>query len=132
MQRVILGTALIALAVIVARLYLSQSKVTRPRFEMIKIGMVEKEVEQILGGPAGLYTKSPKLGVTARPRQKGDPKEWWGDEGIVFIWFSAEDKVTKKLFFPYPESALKNGDNPVETTIRNSAMSWSGINKANT
>jgi hypothetical protein len=79
----------------------SRHGVDRDRFERIRMGMTENEVEAVLGGPAGNYAKGDVV-VLCRshrvlaPHPDGiEPKKWTCDEAIIFVYF-ADDKVVAK------------------------------------
>jgi hypothetical protein len=82
-----------------------RSGITQENFDRIQEGITEAEVEEILGGPSGYYTRRPIVvpmsGVMFR--------RWWiGDEGVITIELTFETdpdeprRVCHKRFAPVP------------------------------
>jgi hypothetical protein len=89
---------------------LNRDHITQAAFEAIRLGMTQREVEKILGGPPGHYAQS-SVGVT-RILPDGLTQEWWGAEGIIVVEFTEEQLVLRKWFSnPYgkPPGRLGRG-----------------------
>jgi hypothetical protein len=83
--------------------------VTRHSFDQIREGMTVAEVERILGRPPGKYTDRHVYPVMSGVSHR----RWWiGDEGIIEISFTSDDKsgglgvVWKKEFDPLPPESF--------------------------
>jgi hypothetical protein len=90
------GVALIGLGVwIVAGALRPRHNISQAGFELIRAGMTEREVETILGGPAGDYTHGRVDPSECIPSGEWllDGKEWVGNESIVTVAFDEEGKV---------------------------------------
>ena len=86
-------------------------RITAESYNMIEIGMTEKEVEGILGGPG----KSELLNMKNVAKEKGlpiiemfqgqipKPKIWKGRRGIVQIQLDEESRVSGKSFLGFGE-----------------------------
>jgi hypothetical protein len=80
--------------------------VSAATYAEIDPGMTAAEVEAVFGGPPGDYRSSIKLGVGAsnmHPTNIAVPgavgwKEWVCDEGRIWIWFDADERVVLKHF----------------------------------
>jgi hypothetical protein len=89
-------------------------RINRDSFERIRDGMTEKEVESILGRPAGDYSSGCTFVFDAYhgPPDKWvwrQPKRWTGDNGSISIYFD-DGKVEKTRFQPVfvmPETPLQ-------------------------
>ncbi|HMF18114.1 MAG TPA: hypothetical protein VKE98_12955 [Gemmataceae bacterium] len=88
-------------------------RITAESWKQIQIGMSEKEVEDILGGPgmneqaaqvrmAGLEKKLGKAPEIGTPLEEGEVSErskvWFGRRGIIEIYFDNFSQVTWKFF----------------------------------
>jgi hypothetical protein len=71
------------------------------RFDQIRIGLTQSEVEAILGGPPGDYITDPSVGygyVTGG--WVNTSKEWSANDGIVDVNFGDSNSVRWKRFMP--------------------------------
>src|SRR4051812_37141218 len=64
--------------------------VTRTRFEQVKAGMQEQEMQALLGGPPN-YQAFKGSGYSA---------VWQGEEGAIAVWFT-EEVVQSVTWHPY-------------------------------
>jgi hypothetical protein len=107
---VLAGTAALWLSLV-----LGGDRITWRSFQRIQVGMTQKEVEAILGGPPGEYAV-PKIGLTRFTPPEG---EWWGAEAIIVIEFTKERRVLRKwLYNPYLR--------PYQPNALDRARSWLG------
>jgi hypothetical protein len=82
------------------------SPVTVAAFDRIEMGMTQKEVETILGGPPGDYRTGPTGDYKIRIRAKYSPgagtwpppSDWQGDEGVARFRFDAGGNMIAKEF----------------------------------
>jgi hypothetical protein len=99
------------------------------KFDMLKDGMNEEEVEAILGGPAGDYrtgeTRPPEIGLfVVGPQHSWCPgtpletKVWYGDDGDFTLYFNFQGEVVDKAFSP-----MELVDPPIREKIRR----WLGL-----
>jgi hypothetical protein len=84
------------------------SQITRARYERLREGMTEAEVDAVFGVPAGHYG-SPGGCVTLEEVSFPGAvrhREWWGDAGNVEVGFGADGRLVGKhfrtVFFPQP------------------------------
>jgi hypothetical protein len=76
-------------------------RITKEHYERIAEGMTEKQVEAILGAPAGNYATGPVLSMRP-PRVKRwtsppiTTKTWRGDWGWIEVGFDKEGSVCSK------------------------------------
>jgi hypothetical protein len=106
-----------------------RSQITKENFERIKLGVHLTEVEKLLGGPPGTYSRA-RLVADHRPEDPDiDPegwgealltlrlshlkrapvKVWVGDWGLINVSFDGDGRVTGKGFWslhPKSESVL--------------------------
>jgi hypothetical protein len=73
--------------------------INRANFERIKKGMTLREVEAIIGAPAGDYTTEPTSIVDDGWYVSGD-KEWVDDEGAISVWFDPQGRIRDMSFVP--------------------------------
>jgi SmpA / OmlA family len=77
--------------------------INEDRFQQIRPGMTEGQVEAILGGPSGDYSTEPIVWASGMQRLPWNPERaqaWTGNEGIITVWFDADGRVTVKHFQP--------------------------------
>ena len=79
--------------------------------------MTEKEVEEVLGLPAGDYSTGP-VGPVFASLKLHDFKKWTSDTGIILIFLSPDGRVHNKSF----QSVHRVGDNPLDMLHR-----WLGV-----
>jgi hypothetical protein len=102
-----LSLLLLSFAVLVAAcgLFLlprPDARITPANCDKIRQGMTEREVEAILGGPAGFYTGWPHPVVIFG---RGFPipwmdKYWFGEDGMIAVNFDpAEGKASRAHFY---------------------------------
>jgi len=82
--------------------------ITRENFERIQIGMTQKDVEEILGGPPGDYRQRKsieyegrswhELIIKVQPTPASHPM-WWGTRGAIQINLTEEGQVREKVHF---------------------------------
>jgi hypothetical protein len=80
--------------------------VTKANFEWIAVGMQQRQVEALLGGPPGYYSQRDPTrmncnngyGSLAPPGRVARTEAWWGDTGIVLVQFDATGSVVGKGF----------------------------------
>jgi hypothetical protein len=103
-RKLLLAAAIATVALLALRVPLR----TRPRpitinystYELLKPGMHEKEVEAILGAPAGDYSTR-AIGFVGSGTSMGvdsGGKEWRSNEGIIIVWFDERGAVTGTRF----------------------------------
>ncbi len=71
--------------------------------EKLKLGMTEKDVEAVLGGPAGNYTTRPDVfyvhlssGVVSRAVEQHDyltKRQWYTDKYGILVYFDPDGKA---------------------------------------
>jgi hypothetical protein len=84
----VVGCAILLVA-LMAPFLLPGGNITRRNFERIKVGMKEKEVEDILG-PKGDYSSGIELA--------GPAPQWMTNNALVWVWFDSERRVISKDF----------------------------------
>jgi hypothetical protein len=72
---------------------------TKELSSSILVGMPRREVEAMLGGPAGDYTTRPYL-LPAPGSWFGSREQWISDDGAIGITFDKDDRVTAIEFTP--------------------------------
>jgi hypothetical protein len=98
-NRLLLILFCLAFAAIYAFCWLTapRHRITEENFARIKEGMTEKEVESILGVPAGNYETKKRMPLPAHdlfvPTVPCETKVWEGNGLVITIWFDAEGKV---------------------------------------
>jgi FAD/FMN-containing dehydrogenase len=117
MKRKLKWTAVVLAVVLLgfgAALFLwPRDRITAESWKKIQIGMTEKEVEGILGGP-GMNEQTAQLRLAQLQEQLGKPPEigtpleegevserskaWFGRRGIIEIYFDNNREVTWKFF----------------------------------
>ncbi|HEV3083779.1 MAG TPA: hypothetical protein VGY66_28615 [Gemmataceae bacterium] len=79
----------------------SSIKIDKSTHEQIKMGLSERQVVEILGGPAGDYTSTGSWAAVAggrSPRSTEVEKQWISDEGSIRIIFGPDGSVADKRF----------------------------------
>jgi hypothetical protein len=97
-------------------LTLPRSGITRANYERIQEGMVEQEVEGILGGRAGNYSRFPDKEAGLWAMDPDDPQfdrqyfrgreVWVGDDLAVAVWFDDHQRVVRKAAFAVPKQSV--------------------------
>jgi hypothetical protein len=72
-------------------------RITQANFDRLTLGMTLMDVERVFGGPQGFYTDVP-CKLFTRGDMPPSLKEWYGWEGIAFLEFDREDRLTKKYY----------------------------------
>jgi hypothetical protein len=72
-------------------------RINQESYERIKEGMTLEEVEAILGGPPGNYTRGrygmlPYLALPLKPLPRV-LHEWLGEEAAIYVWFDLEGRA---------------------------------------
>src|SRR4051812_42356021 len=91
------GLLLLAALTCVARLGKPRHHINPETIACIEEGMTERDVEELLGVPAGDYATRPVSGrffEGSTPRGRGVMKKWQADEATIWVWFDEEAKVT--------------------------------------
>jgi hypothetical protein len=96
-------------------------RVTRPNWGSIKKGMTEKEVEAIMGGPCGNYSKWPRIVIAETADGKAftpagiaifgpghvplgqSLKIWLGEEGRIVTVFGEDGRVVSTMYSETPK-----------------------------
>jgi hypothetical protein len=76
-------------------------------FSKLRDGMSEKEVEAILGGPAGDYTTGPNIAFVGTrgglgPRHWVTKKQWKTDKFIIAVYFDSQATVVWNSYIEPP------------------------------
>jgi hypothetical protein len=88
-----------------------QHRITEENIAAIKLGMTEKQVEAILGGPAGIYAfgavtghypwpmhcSPPITGLDLAKETGGKGKEWVAKDISIFVLFDGEGRVRRTI-----------------------------------
>jgi hypothetical protein len=95
----ILAVAVVLLAGAVLIFFGPNPNITGESCEQIKPGMTQREVESILGCPAGDYRKNKghRFGITGLPPPPRG-QLWFGREGMVVVIFDENGRVTHAGF----------------------------------
>jgi hypothetical protein len=96
---VVFAVLLVGLVATVALVLLARQspvRITQESFDRIAVGMMEQEVEEIIGGPPGDY--SPFLPTWTRVVEvAGDNHQSWvGEELIIHVGFDSDGRVVDK------------------------------------
>lgn len=123
--------ALLALVVAVAGwLLMSYSPIDLGKYENIQVGMTEKEVEAVLGGPAGDYETRINLGFISYRRKymrtwspnesmsynyippgtRYQQRTWVTNHGRLSVFFAEDGRVMQKTILPCPWPLLIFGE----------------------
>lgn len=86
------------------------SAAVRARFDRIENGMTEEQVEELLGGPRGVYDRT-RWGVTLTSAVGTGPgrshHSWWYFPGCdVEVGFDVDGRVYRKQIGPSPPQSL--------------------------
>jgi hypothetical protein len=75
----------------------SRSHVTRENYEKIQEFQTRAEVEGILGGPPGDYTRG-RFRPSAENLNGGwfERLEWVGSDAVIWVWFDGDGNVAAK------------------------------------
>jgi hypothetical protein len=79
----------------------SGDQIIRVNYDKIKEGMTQDEVEEILGGPPGVYSeRSPSDGISFEIAlsEPCEQKLWLGKRGVAHVWFNQRGRVIYKRF----------------------------------
>jgi hypothetical protein len=108
-----LGAVALLAGGLFAWLGLPRPGVTRANYERIQEGMTLPEVESILGGPPGNYSRLPdnEAGLWAidfadpelGPQYFRGREAWVGGELAVAVWLNDQGRVRRKAAFDVPE-----------------------------
>jgi hypothetical protein len=84
----------------------------RARFDRIEDGMTERQVEEVLGGPRGVYDRTrrpwPGLTATSFPGSNSSHRSWWYfSDCTVEVDFDDDHRVTGKRIEPLPPQSLR-------------------------
>lgn len=87
------------------------SGAVRARFERIEDGMTEKQVEELLGGPRGVYDQTrrpyPALSASGIPGSAGSHLSWWHfSDCTIEVSFDDGHQVTGKRIETLPPQSL--------------------------
>jgi hypothetical protein len=109
----VLGAVALVACGLFAWLLLPRPGVTRANYERIQEGMTLPEVEGILGGLPGNYSRFPDNEASLWALDWADPElslhyfrgreAWVGDELAVAVWFNDQGRVRRKAAFEVPE-----------------------------
>jgi hypothetical protein len=87
--------------------------VTQANYQRIQVGMTLQEVQSVLGGPPGNYSRYPdkEAGLWTIDPDRPDLNRqffigryvWVGNEVAVAVWFSDEQRVQKKEAYEMPK-----------------------------
>jgi hypothetical protein len=83
-------------------------RVSRAKYDRIKLGMSRAQIDTLLGGPGDFTTRATCVSASAEPAWEGAPEAWlgaateaWrGDEGTIWVAFDASGRVAAKRFQP--------------------------------
>lgn len=98
---VVAASALLAALLLPQR---AQPTITQASCDRIQLGMTPEQVEQLLGGPDGVYTSRSVVVVMDGADTHRRRRRWFGDEGVIVIELSFFDHKTviEKSFDPFP------------------------------
>jgi hypothetical protein len=85
----------------------SPSTDIRARFDQIQNGMTEQQVEELLGGPRGVYDKSRRYATTAAGWGSGSShRSWWYfTDCTIEVGFDEDGRANgKRIELPPPQS----------------------------
>jgi hypothetical protein len=94
----------LAIVVMVTKLA-SKELINEARFNMIKIGMTQKDVESIFGGPPGDYGRGRIIEGVHFPLLSTRPnnwrvEEWSGSDVKVTLYFSENGRLMRRFIGP--------------------------------
>ena len=111
----LLGTAGCACLVALGIVWLLEfrSGITKSNYRRIREGMTLQEVQSLLGGPPGNYSRFPEKEAglwTIDPDRPDLNREffigrevWIGNELAVAVWFDEQERVHKKEMYEMPQ-----------------------------
>lgn len=114
----LLGMAGIACLVLLGMVWLLKFRpgITQSNCERIREGMTLQEVQSVLGGPPGNYSRFPdkEAGLWTIDADRPDLNReffigrevWIGNELAVAVWFNDEERVEKKETYQMPKRDL--------------------------
>jgi hypothetical protein len=96
--------------------------ITRENYERLRAAMTLAEVEAVLGGPPGNYSRLPDREAGLWALDPDDPEVsrqyfrgrevWVGQELAVAVWFNDHQRVVRKAAFEMPP------ENPLDRLLR--------------
>jgi len=98
----VLGVLLIAVFCVILCQWRSTSAITLDNYNRIQIGMTRDQVEELLGPPRwDVKRRDPAWFDVACVSTNVFmlPKEWWGPEGVIQIWYLGEGRVVSEKNF---------------------------------
>ena len=115
-RRIVLTTCLLiglALLAVVVGFWLTapEDRLNRAGYRAIALGLDERQIEAVLGRPAGDYRVGQVLYGTATD-DAGDAgravrsSEWRGNDGLVMVSFDAAGRSVGKTFVPVGQRSL--------------------------
>jgi hypothetical protein len=95
----VIGVLMFTLFVVVLWCCTSHMAISSNNFKRIQIGMTQHQVEKIIGLPR--WEVKPQNPRWIDPENLGNlfffPKEWWGTEGVIRVWY-LDGRVNQKDF----------------------------------
>lgn len=91
------------LAAIVHEIKLSRIRVDQSVCDQIRKGMTEKEVEAIIGVPAGNYTGlfiKHESTIPIHVVGSSSRRKWEGKGGTILVFFDENETVVTSMYFP--------------------------------
>ena len=122
-RRLLGALALVGLAAgLVVWLMPPRPGITRDNYERLRAAMTLAEVEAVLGGPPGNYSRLPDREAGLWALDPDDPEVsrqyfrgrevWVGQELAVAVWFNDHQRVVRKAAFEMPP------ENPLDRLLR--------------